>query len=282
MAVTLSKITPQKKGKIVEFPIKASNHVYAGTFAVIDSTGYLANATSANVGAALMVVIPVEEYSETTAAAGAYNDVQLGTADRTVKCYVDGIFKIDFFTSISQAMVGTTMYISDNYTIDDSSSSAIKAGALIGYRSSTSGYLDLNRFYHNNTVNSDLMCDLVPLIAINSAAVGAVIQWANPIGANIIIENVVLNLATAATDTSCAIDVGIAADTTTSGDNIFDGFVLSPSGYYSAQNVSYGGTNGSGYRKMTSAQYMNGTNVASSHLTSVGAVGTFQIYYRAI
>ena len=48
-------------------------------------------------------------------------------------------------TSITQAMVGKTMYASDNFTADDTITGA-KIGTLVTYISATIGWVDLNKF----------------------------------------------------------------------------------------------------------------------------------------
>lgn len=273
MAVTVDKISIHKeKSAPLWFPVAASETIYAGTFCVINKSGLLQNATATTIKGAQMVVIPAESYIETTGVAGAISST--GTGARGIKCYVDGIFKLDAFTSITQVMVGQTMYISDNYTVDEAQLAGIKAGTLVGYYAATGGFLELNTFYQ---ADGEVQVK-VALTAAGDGTAGAVLSWANPTGKTIMVQNVIIDMTTAPTDTAAGLDVGVAANGTTSSDTLIDGVVLAAAGVFNA--IKNAGTNGSCNRKVTSSQYITGTSVVGGHLDLAAFVGTAYIQYR--
>jgi hypothetical protein len=57
-----------------------------------------------------------------------------------------GVFEFDA-ASITQAMVGSAMYVVDDHTIDDYSgpTNDIRVGILVKYVSDTKGWVDINK-----------------------------------------------------------------------------------------------------------------------------------------
>ena len=82
---------------------------------------------------------------------------------------------------VNSTEISGSSFISDNYTVDDAQLNAKKVGTLVNYTAATGGYLELNKFFQADGI----ICSKVPLIAVNSATVGAVMQWANPYGQTI-------------------------------------------------------------------------------------------------
>lgn len=273
MSVTAKQNITNKDGsncKIQAYPVLAGENILAGTFAVVGADGFLKTAVAANIKTARMVVIAIDSLDNTSGANGS-----VSTALNLVKCYVEGTFKLENFATITQAQVGKSMYITDNFTIDEVQLNGAKAGTLVQYLGATSGYLELNTFYAADGT-------IVKKIALTAAADGTgggVLNWLNPAGQDILIEKVVLDFSAASTDALGAIDVGIAA-TGTSNDTLIDGFVCAVTGTFGT--VGSAGTNGKGDRKMTSAQYLTITSVTGAHLDLTGMVGNIYVFYRII
>tara|TARA_R100000700_G_C3105141_1_gene100536 strand:- start:218 stop:667 length:450 start_codon:yes stop_codon:yes gene_type:complete len=99
------------------------------------------------------------------------------------------------------------------------------------------------------------------------------LAWANPEAEDIIIEGVLLDVTTAATG-SATIDLGIAANATTTGDNLLDGVDVGSAAIMATSGVN-GGTNGKMYQPMTSSQWITGDFNASA----AGLVGNLYIKY---
>jgi hypothetical protein len=99
-------------------------------------------------------------------------------------------------------------------------------------------------------------------------AAGGVLSWANPAGASIIVHNIVLDITTQSTGAS-TIDVGVAANGTTSSDTLIDGVSGAAAGVFnSATNA---GSNGSMSRKMTSTQFVTASQASGAVAGLVGS-----------
>lgn len=116
-------------------------------------------------------------------------------------------------------------------------------------------------------IGSGVMEYSVALTAATDTTAGGVVALANPFGVAVIIVNAYLNITTAATTGTNTVDVGIAANGTTSSDTIFDGTAMS------AGLKSPGGTNGAVPRTWSTSQYITGTASA----TLAGMVGTLNL-----
>lgn len=107
----------------------------------------------------------------------------------------------------------------------------------------------------------------VPLVAATGTTAGAVVSQANPLGADLIIISACMNITTAATTSANTIDLGVAANGTTTSDTLVDGTTttvgLKPAG----------GTNGLVPRLWPAASFVTGTASA----TLVGMVGTMNL-----
>lgn len=105
-----------------------------------------------------------------------------------------------------------------------------------------------------------------------AAGGGGVLAWANPEGATIIITRVMLHLTTGVAAQTA--DVGVAANGTTSADNLLDGVSIATNNSI-LDNVEDQGTNGTSRQLMTSTQFITAT--ASG--TPTGLVGNAYIEY---
>lgn len=120
-----------------------------------------------------------------------------------------------------------------------------------------------------------LRCAKVALAALDAA--GGVLAWVNPEGASILVTRVVFDVTTKSTG-ACTIDVGVAADGTTSNDTIMDGLDIgTAAGTF--DNIENQGTNGVSAKKMTSTQYITASKASGA---AAGTVGYAYIYYNLV
>ncbi len=111
------------------------------------------------------------------------------------------------------------------------------------------------------------------LTAVTSTTAGGVLSVANPEGADLIVTGLYLDITTEATG-AATVDAGIAADGTTSSDNLIDGGNVGAA-VVILSNVGDGGTNGKAAVKWGSDEYL--TITASA--TLAGLVGNAYIQY---
>lgn len=116
---------PSLKG----YPVAASTTIYKGGMVCLDGDGYAVPA--ADDSAYSMVIGVADEQVDNSSGSDGDKDVRV----RSGEIY-------DFVaSSITQAMVGTTMYVVDDQTIDDSAGVThdVIAGVLVEYVSATNG-----------------------------------------------------------------------------------------------------------------------------------------------
>lgn len=110
------------------------------------------------------------------------------------------------------------------------------------------------------------------LTAVTTTTAGGVVAVANPEGVPLIITRAVLYIPTASTG-AATVDLGVAADATTSADNLIDGVSVAATG--AKDNISDAGTNGKARQIWGVSQYVTGTASA----TLAGMVGYLYIEY---
>lgn len=113
------------------------------------------------------------------------------------------------------------------------------------------------------------------LTAATGTTAGAVLALANPEGRDLYVTRLVLNISTQSSG-AATVDGGIAANGTTSSDNLIDGLSVAAAGVY--DNVKNGGTNGKAGQKWGASEYL--TITASA--TLAGMVGEAIIDYVAL
>jgi hypothetical protein len=134
MALTANRYSKNIVGDEIEIPVKAGQHIYAGGMVcVAPANGYAYAATTT--ASRIFMGVAVEEADNTLG-----ND-----GDITVKVKRKGVFLFDA-SSITQAMVGTLMYVVDDCTFDDSTGAGtVECGILVKFVSVTSGWIDIGR-----------------------------------------------------------------------------------------------------------------------------------------
>ena len=113
----------------------------------------------------------------------------------------------------------------------------------------------------------------ISIVGVTHAAGDHGFQWENPEGEDIIVETVLLDCTTEATG-SATIDIGVAANATTSSDTLIDGANVGAAAIMVTSGKNPG-TNGVQDQTMTSSQWITGDFSASA----AGFVGTFYVKY---
>lgn len=133
-ALTKDRATPYRDGIEIEFPVAANTKIYAGSLVCANTSGYLVPAADA-VGQKF-IGVALEQADNTGGANGA----------KKVRVRRTGVFEFDA-ASITQAMVGSAMYVMDDHTIDDATgpTNDIRVGLLVKYVSDTKGWVDINK-----------------------------------------------------------------------------------------------------------------------------------------
>jgi len=109
--------------------------------------------------------------------------------------------------------------------------------------------------------------------AATGTTAGAVLAWANPENAKIIITRVVVDVTAAATAGSRTIDFGVANDASTTAENLIDAAPVSSTGIL--DNITDKGTAGKTVAIAGATQYVTGTASGSV----AGLVGNIYIHY---
>jgi hypothetical protein len=111
----------------------------------------------------------------------------------------------------------------------------------------------------------------------NAEAAGGVLALANPEGVDLWVDELILEIDTKAT-AACTVDAGIAADATTSADNLIDGLdVGTAAGTFS--NEANAGTNGKNGQKWGAAQFLT---VSKASGAAAGLVGEAHVKYTRL
>ncbi len=116
----------------------------------------------------------------------------------------------------------------------------------------------------------------------DSSDAGGVFAWQNPEDSPILVEEVVVDVTSAASDTSdSTIQVGVASDDSSTADDILDGASTQATGVL--DNINDSGTNGEGMVKLDANGETNDHITASEDTASVSGVeGNYYIKYRTL
>jgi hypothetical protein len=133
-ALTRDRATPYREGIEVEYSVAANTKIYAGSLVCINTAGYAVPA--ADTSGYRFAGVAMEQVDNSTG----------GNGSLTVNLRRAGVFEFDA-VSITQAMVGTDMFATDDHTFDDAAGPAndIKVGRLAKYVSATKGWIDIAR-----------------------------------------------------------------------------------------------------------------------------------------
>ncbi len=130
--LTKDRATPYRDGIEIEFPVAANTKIFAGSLVCANASGYAVPA--ADTAGLRFLGVALEQVDNTGGANGA----------KKVRLRRAGAFEFDA-ASITQAMVGTSMYVVDDHTIDDAAgpTNDIRVGILVKYVSDTKGWIDI-------------------------------------------------------------------------------------------------------------------------------------------
>lgn len=255
----------------VAFPILSGETLYEGGFFIIGTDGYAKQPTSVNILTAKIVGINTGR-TKTATANGVLSSTSLemyADNDNVVVGYVCNVRVEVEGSGLTQADVGRTVYITNNNDISLSPIAGFQMGTLEKFISATKAIVVMNRFYKGDGL-------VIDKLTINAVASGQAFTWQNPLGADVYIKDVVVDVTTQATG-AATMDVGIAA-TVTSSDTIFDGVDVGTAPILTNATTGNFGTNGLLVRKCATDYYITGT--ASADLA--GLVGTVSIEYRRV
>jgi len=130
--LTKDRATPYRDGIEIDFPVAANTKIFAGSLVCSNTSGYAVPAADA--AGLKFLGVALEQMDNTAGANGA----------KTVRLRRTGNFLFDA-ASISQSMVGSSMYVMDDHTIDDAAgpTNDIRLGILVKYVSDTKGWIDI-------------------------------------------------------------------------------------------------------------------------------------------
>lgn len=133
-ALTQDRATPYREGIEIEFPVAANAKIFAGGLVCTNAGGFAV--PGADTAGLRFLGVALEKVDNTGGADGA----------KKVRCRRTGVFEFNA-ASITQAMVGDSMYIKDDNTFDDAAgcTNDVKAGVLVKYVSSSKGWIDIGR-----------------------------------------------------------------------------------------------------------------------------------------
>ena len=130
-ALTRDRATPYREGIEIEYPVAANTKIYAGSLVCISAAGY---------------AVPAADTSGYRFAGVALEQVDNSDGGKNVRVRRAGVFEFDA-VSITQDMMGSAMYATDDHTFDDAAgpTNDIKVGLLVKYVSATKGWIDIAR-----------------------------------------------------------------------------------------------------------------------------------------
>lgn len=125
MALSADKEAKRAEGDQKSYDVYQSTTIYKGAIVVLNTTGFaIAGADTANVR---FVGISTEKVDNSTGASSA----KTVTVDKT------GEFEFTMTSNSTQALVGTQVYITDDTTVNSTSTNTIKCGFITEYISAT-------------------------------------------------------------------------------------------------------------------------------------------------
>jgi len=158
---------PRKEAGLQSFPVSSGETIYKGALVCEDADGYL---------------VPAADTAGYKFVGVAYEgSVNAGTDGATnCRVFTQGSHLLTA-TSITQAMVGKLMYVTDDAAFDDTATNFVCVGRLVQYVSETSGWVDIGQRGIANTDSLRLEItgkgigdglDINRIAVINTAASG--------------------------------------------------------------------------------------------------------------
>lgn len=133
MAVlTADQDVDRKESGLQSFPVVAGEIIYKGALVNVDANGYLTAA--ADTAGHKFVGVAYEKKDNASGLDAAIN----------CRVYTEGTFLLTC-TSITQAMVGRLLYVTDDDVVDETSTNSVCVGRLVQYVSATQGWVDIGQ-----------------------------------------------------------------------------------------------------------------------------------------
>lgn len=126
--------------------------------------------------------------------------------------------------------------------------------------------------YYLRGINMQFGAYRKALVAVTTTTAGGALSIPNPEGVDVIITRAVLYIPTPSAG-AATVDLGVAANGTTSADNLIDGVSVAAAGVF--DNLNQAGTNGKATRIWGASQYVTATASA----TLAGIVGYLYLEY---
>lgn len=134
MALSANRHTRKIVGDIIELPVYAGAHIYAGGFVCVN-TGHGYAIPGADAAGNVCMGIAESEADNSGGLSGAIN----------VRVRRAGVFLMNA-TSIAITSHGVIMYVVDDQTFDETQAgNSVVAGVLVKYVSATQGWIDIGR-----------------------------------------------------------------------------------------------------------------------------------------
>ncbi len=144
-ALSADRATEYREGLILDFPVKETTKIYAGSVVCIEnSSGYAVPAANTS---GLQFVGVAEAQADNSS--GSNGDIKVTVRRK-------GVFRFAA-SSINQAVVGDIMYAIDDQTFDETGSNGVVVGRLVKYVSATEGWIDIEEgVYPATTVGTSV------------------------------------------------------------------------------------------------------------------------------
>lgn len=104
---------------------------------------------------------------------------------------------------------------------------------------------------------------------------GGIMSVANPEGVDLLVDAVIIDTTTKSTG-ACTVDIGVAANGTTSSDTLLDGVDVGTA-IGTFDNMADAGTNGEGMVKLPAGRYITASTATGN---AAGLVGSYYFRYR--
>ena len=233
--------------------------LYAGGLANVNTSGYVA-AASATQGEKFAGVV-AEQCDNSAGVAGGKTAVILRKGD----------FLLGFNGTAVAADVGKHVYVSDdaNVRLTQPGVGNVFCGIIVEFVSATEVWVDIEPATRPMLSRVEVLTG--DITAATTTTGGDAISLANPWGQTAHVLELILEVTTQASGVATA-DAGIAADGTTSADNLQDGTDVGSAAITSTIN-DHAGTNGVVGKTWDSGEFLTVTPSA----TLAGLVGTYKV-----
>lgn len=129
-ALDKDRLISYRDGDMLAFPVAIATKIYAGSLVAVNAAGFLVPGADT---AGLKFAGVALEYVDNTAGQNG---------DLNCRVRQEGVFNFDAI-SITQAMVGSPMFLKSDHEFDESSNNGVCCGKLLAYISAIEGEIDI-------------------------------------------------------------------------------------------------------------------------------------------